>query len=58
MDNGEVPVGLSMALAQDMDALHAFAALDDAARARLMEQGRRAHSKEEMQRLVNSLKLP
>jgi hypothetical protein len=50
-----LPTGLLSALAQNMQAMSAFAALDAEARARLIERAARTHSCAEMQALVKDL---
>lgn len=44
-----------MAIAQNANALTAFAAMDAAARSRMIDQAKRVSTREEMQRLVDSL---
>lgn len=55
MEKGSIPIGFSMALAQDLRALNAFAAMDDAAKGRVLERSRNASSKEDMQSLIRKL---
>ena len=53
--NGEVPLGLGMALAENTAALTRFAALSPQQRQELIHQAHGVQSKEEMQQLVASL---
>ena len=55
LDDMNIPVGFGMALAQDLNALNAFSALDAPARANVIARSRSARSKSEMQRLVREL---
>ncbi|MBO5897524.1 MAG: hypothetical protein J6R04_00770 [Clostridia bacterium] len=50
-----LPTGLLSALAQNMQAMSAFAALDAEARAQLIARAAETHSRAEMQALVNDL---
>lgn len=51
----EVPLGLGMALAQNMRAMEAFAALDDAGKRRVIAGAHNVDSKNEMQAYVDRL---
>ena len=53
--DGPLPQGLLMALAQNMQAMKQYAALDDAGRARLIERAASVHSREQMRALVEHL---
>lgn len=54
-DDRPLPLGLMMALAQNMQAMKQYAALSDAGRARLIEQASSVHSREQMQSLVDHM---
>lgn len=51
----QIPLGLGMALAQNLDAMNRFAALDDAAKQRIVEHTHQIGSKREMRAYVDSL---
>lgn len=53
--NGEVPLGLGMALAENADAMTAFAAMDERGRSAVIEGARSVRSKEEMRSYVARL---
>ena len=55
MENGSMPVGLMMALAERPEAMLRFARMDDEARHRVLERAHGVSSKEEMQRIVQAL---
>ncbi|MDD3243389.1 MAG: hypothetical protein PHD32_06685 [Eubacteriales bacterium] len=55
MVDNSIPQGLSMALAQDPNALQAFSALSPLARQDVITHARAITSKEEMQALVSTL---
>lgn len=50
-----VPMGLGMALAQDMEAMKVFAAMDDAAKSAFISGAHNVNSKQEMRQYVRSL---
>lgn len=50
-----LPQGLLMALAQNMQAMKRYAALDDAGRARLIEHATKVHTQKQMQSLVDHI---
>ena len=54
-DYKNMPVGFSMALAQNTHALECFAAMTDSERSDVINKARCAASKQEMQDLVSSL---
>ena len=54
-DDRPLPLGLMVALAQNMQAMKQYAALDDAGRQRLIERAANTHSKEQMQSLVEHI---
>jgi hypothetical protein len=53
--DGRLPLGLMMALAQNMHVMQDYAKLSDVGRARLIDQATRVHSREEMQALVRNM---
>lgn len=55
MENGSMPVGLMMALAQRPEAMLRFARMDEQARRQILARAHSASSKEEMQRIVEGL---
>ncbi len=55
MNNGEVPLGLGMALARNMDAMSYFASLNPDGQREVIRRARDVHSKEEMRQFVDSL---
>ena len=52
---GELPIGFTMALAQNGPAMMAFAGLDDAARQEIVDRARSAKSKSDMREIVSSI---
>lgn len=54
-NSNEVPMGIGMALAENMKAMYAFTALDDATREAFIHNAQNVQSKEEMRAYVNSL---
>lgn len=52
---GRLPLGLMMALAQNMHVMQDYTKLSDVGRARLIDQATRVHSREEMQALVRNM---
>ena len=55
MDKGEVPLGLGMALAQNLEAMERFTALSHDNQQAFITSASAVHSKEEMRRLVEGL---
>ena len=55
MENGEMPVGFSMALAQNPRAMRAFVGMDEISREQLLARSRNVSSKDEMRRLIDDL---
>ena len=55
-DQAPLPLGLMMALAQNMHAMEDYARLSEQGRKRLIEQAASIHSREEMQELVRSMR--
>ncbi len=51
----EVPMGIGMALAENMPAMYQFAKLDDQTRERFIHEAEHINSTEEMRAYVNSL---
>lgn len=51
----EIPMGLGLALAQNVDAMNRFAALPDSQKREVIEHTHVIHSKKEMQAYVASL---
>ena len=54
-NNIEMPLGLSMMLAQNSDAMMYFASLDDAGKQNIINKTHEFSSKKEMRNLVDSL---
>lgn len=52
MDYGELPVGFSMALAQNEDAVNAYAMMTKEQKQVILEKAHNARSEAEMQQLV------
>ena len=52
---GELPVGFTMALAQNGPAMMAFAGLDEVARREIVDRARSARSKSDMRNIVSSI---
>ena len=52
---GELPVGFTMALAQNGPAMMAFASLDEVARREIVDRARSAKSKSDMRNIVSSI---
>ncbi len=55
MDFKEVPVGFGMALAQNEEAMNAFAMMTVEQKQQVWDQARKARSKAEMHRIVSGL---
>ena len=53
-DDG-IPLGLGMALAQNMDAMRTFSSMSESARQDVIDRSRHVQSKQEMENLVNGL---
>ena len=53
--NDEVPIGFSMALARDMNALSAFSSMNKEEQKNVINRSRQIQSKEEMQQYVSSI---
>lgn len=54
-NNDEIPVGLSMALAENLHAMERFGNMDETHRQDIIQQARNAGSKQEMRSLVSGL---
>lgn len=54
-NNPEIPMGLGMALAQNLGAMNYFAALSGEAKQRVIDRTHAIQSKEEMQAFVQSM---
>ena len=55
LNNDEIPLGLGMALAQNMDAMRVFSSLSESSRQNVIDRSRQVNSKQEMERLVAGL---
>lgn len=55
LNDQEIPIGLGMALSQNLNAMQVFAAMETSARKRIIQRSRCAGSKEEMQAIVEDL---
>ncbi|KXL51859.1 hypothetical protein CLNEO_27160 [Anaerotignum neopropionicum] len=55
LNDKEIPIGLGMALSQNLDAMQAFASLEKGARNHVIERSHHAQSKNDMQNIVNDL---
>jgi hypothetical protein len=53
--NTEIPMGLSMALAQNLNALNRFASFDKEKQQQIIEHTHQIQSKEEMQQYVSTI---
>ncbi|MGN0602248.1 MAG: hypothetical protein ACI4I7_06025 [Oscillospiraceae bacterium] len=54
--NGEdIPMGLGMAMAQNVNAMDYFSHLDAAGKQQIINQSHNVHSKKEMQEFVNNM---
>lgn len=54
-DNEDIPLGLGMALAQNIPAMEYFASLGKSGQKSIIEQAHNINSKQEMKAFVNSL---
>ena len=50
-----MPIGLAMTLAQDVNAMHRFAMMSDSEQRQLLDSARSVKSKAEMKQIVNSI---
>lgn len=55
INNDKVPIGFSMALAKDMEALTAFSSMSHEQKENVINHSREIESKDEMQNYVSSL---
>lgn len=55
LNNDEIPVGLSMALAENLRAMERFGSMSESDRQEFINRSRGAHSKQEMRNLVADL---
>lgn len=55
LNNDEIPIGLGMALAKNINAMQAFASLDDVSRNNVIQRSHSANSKQDMESIVNDL---
>lgn len=55
LNNDEIPVGLSMALAENLHAMERFSSMNEAERQDFINRSRNVGSKQEMRSLVSSL---
>ena len=55
MDFTTVPIGFGMALAMNIPAMDAYAAMTEAEKQAILTQAHNARSEEEMQQIVNSI---
>ena len=55
LNNDEIPLGLGMALAQNMDAMRVFSSLSESSRQNVIDRSRQVNSKQEMEHLVAGL---
>lgn len=55
LNDKEIPIGLGMALAQNLDAMQVFASLDKGSRNRIIQRSHQAQSKNDMLNIVDDL---
>ena len=55
LNNDEIPIGLGMALARNLNAMQVFASLDGASRENVIQRSHLANSKQDMESIVNDL---
>ncbi len=55
LNDKEIPIGLGMALAQNLDAMEVFASLDKGARNHVIQRSQHAQSKNDMLIIVDDL---
>ncbi|MBE5962201.1 MAG: hypothetical protein E7256_12620 [Lachnospiraceae bacterium] len=55
LGNNEIPIGFSMALAKDTNAMNAFSTMPQPEREGVIAHSRTIHSKDEMDHFVSSL---
>ena len=52
---GDMPIGFGLFLAMNSKSMEAFAKMSDEQKQKIVEKSRRMHTKEDMERFVNSL---
>lgn len=55
MQNGQLPLGLAMGLGMNTEAMNRFGSMSEAEKEDLIFKARDAKTKEEMERIINSL---
>lgn len=55
LNNNEIPIGLGMALAKNLNAMQIFASLDDVSRDSVIQRSHLANSKQDMESIVSDL---
>ncbi|WP_313524592.1 hypothetical protein [Anaerotignum sp.] len=55
LNDKKIPIGLGMALSQNLDAMQVFATMDEGSRNRVIERSHHAQSKNDMQSIVSDL---
>lgn len=55
LNNEQIPVGLSMALAENLSAMEKFGKMTDAQREEIIRRSKNAESKQEMRSIVSEL---
>ncbi len=55
LNDKEIPIGLGMALAQNLDAMKVFSSLDEVSRNHIISRSHHAQSKEDMNEIVSDL---
>ncbi|MDD5937041.1 MAG: hypothetical protein PUC65_16000 [Clostridiales bacterium] len=55
LGNHEIPIGFSMALAKDTNAMNSFSAMPESQRKQVIEASRTIQTKQDMERFVNSI---
>ena len=54
-EGGHMPIGFGLSLAANAKSMEAFANMSDAEKERTVEKSRHMHSRQDMERFVNSL---
>lgn len=55
LNDKEIPIGLGMALSQNLDAMQVFSSMDESSRNDIIERSHHAQSKNDMQNIVTDL---
>lgn len=55
LNDKEIPIGLGMALSQNLDAMQVFASMDEGARNSVIQRSHHAQSKNDMKNIVSDL---